>query len=141
MAYEAKTKPEKTNVAAYLETVTDGKRRSDGKALLKLLEEVTGEPAIMWGQSIIGFGQYGYTYASGHSGKSAKVGYAIRSTGLVLYFAAGFDKMASELARLGPHKLGKGCLYLRNLDTIDREALSAMVRKSLAETDRRYPQA
>jgi Domain of unknown function (DU1801) len=141
MAYKPRTKPEKTSVPAYLEAVADEKLRSDGKALLTLFEDATGEPAVMWGPSIIGFGQYAYTYTSGHSGTSAKVGFAVRSTGLVLYFPAGFETMAAELAHVGPQKLGKACLYLKNMERVDRQVLSAMIRISMEETDRRYPPA
>jgi Domain of unknown function (DU1801) len=141
MAYKPRTKPEKTSVSAYLEAVADEKLRSDGKALLTLFEDATGEPAVMWGPSIIGFGQYAYTYTSGHSGTSAKVGFAVRSTGLVLYFPSGFETMAAELAQVGPQKLGKACLYLKNMERVDRQVLSAMIRISMEETDRRYPPA
>lgn len=141
MAYVTKTKPEKTSVTAYLESVTVEKRRSDGKELLSLFGKLTGEPAVMWGGSIIGFGQYAYTYASGHSGTAAKSGFAVRKSGLVIYLCPGFDVLGFELANLGPHKLGKGCLYLKSLEGIDRSTLSAMITKSVAEIDRLYPKA
>ena len=141
MAYTAKTKPAKTSVLAYLEAVDDEKQRRDGKALLSLFGKLTGEPAVMWGPSIIGFGQYAYTYASGHSGTAAKIGFAVRKTGLVIYLCPGFDALGFELGNLGPHKLGKGCLYLKTLDGIDQQTLSAMISKSVTELDRLYPKA
>jgi hypothetical protein len=139
MAYEATTKAQSTDPIAYLDAVNDATLRHDAKELLSLFEGATKEPATMWGQSIIGFGKYDYTYASGHSGTSAKVGFAVRKTGLVIYLCPGFDKLKMELTTLGPHKTGKGCLYLKSLEGIDRATLAAMITQSVAEIDRLYP--
>ena len=141
MAYEAKTKPLQTSPADHLESIADEKLRHDSEELLELFKRLTGERAVMWGASIIGFGQYDYTYPSGHSGTAAKTGFAVRKSGLVIYLCPGFDALGFELGNLGKHKLGKGCLYLKSLDGIDRNTLAAMIIKSVTEIDRLYPKA
>lgn len=140
MGYTAKTRPERTDPLSLLESVADERRRLDGLEMLELFTEVTGQKAVVWGGSIIGFGKYDYTYSSGHSGTAAKTGFAVRATGLVVYLCPGFAFLESELARLGPHKHGKGCLYLKNLTGIDKSVLASLIRKSVAEIDRLYPQ-
>lgn len=139
MVHEAKTKPQHADVAAHFAAFSVDALKQDGIELAGLFEAATGEPPVMWGTSIIGFGRYDYTYPSGHSGQSAKVGFALRKTGPVIYLCPGFEALGDELAKIGPHKTGKGCLYLKNLKGIDRKVLSAMIRASVAEIDRLYP--
>jgi hypothetical protein len=141
MADKAKTKPLPANASQYLEELPDDRLRRDGRQLLFLFEAATREPAVMWGGSIIGFGQYAYTYPSGHSGTAAKTGFAVRKTGLVIYLCPGLETLGPELGKLGPHKLGKGCLYLKSLDGIEQSILAAIIAKSVAEIDRLYPKA
>src|SRR4051812_2129292 len=110
---ENKTKPTAASVDAFLDSVPDPQRRADGKMLRTLMERVSGEPAAMWGPSIVGFGAYHYKYDSGREGDMCLIGFSPRATGLVLY--GGFLRSPELLERLGKHKTGKGCLYIKRL--------------------------
>lgn len=126
---EAKTKPSIVNVDAFIAAVEKPVRREDAVVLREMMERVTGEPATMWGPSIIGFGSYHYQYASGHEGDTCRVGFSARSTNLVLY-AGSFPEYAALLERLGKHKAGKGCLYLNKLADVDLSVLEEIIRYS-----------
>ena len=119
------------SVEGFLARVPDERRREDARRLCAMMQEVTGEPPVMWGTSIIGFGTYHYRYASGHEGDSALAGFSPRSQHLVIYLASEFgDRYQPVLARLGPHKAGKGCLYLRRLGDVDHDALRELIDRS-----------
>ena len=134
---EVKTKPTGVSVDAFLEGVAHPVRRADGKTVRAMMERVTGEPAVMWGPSIVGFGRYEYRYDSGHRGTAPLVGFAPRKANLVLYLVGGVqDRHPELLEQLGPHKVGKGCLYLKRLDDVDREALRELIRRSVDEVMR-----
>lgn len=94
----------------------------------------------MWGPSIVGFGSYHYKYASGHEGDSALAAFAVRGRELVVYIMTGFDGRDDLLARLGKHKTGKVCVYIRRLADIDLQVLETLITRSIADTKRRYPQ-
>ena len=130
---ETKTKPSAADVDAFLDRVDHPVRRSDGKALRALMEKVTGEPAILWGPSIVGFGSYHYRYASGHEGDMCRVGFSPRSANLALY-VGGFPDYEALLAGLGKHKRSKACLYLARLADIDLAVLEEIIRRSHAAT-------
>ena len=130
---EAKTKPSIVNVDAFIAAVEKPVRREDALVLREMMERVTGEPATMWGPSIIGFGSYHYQYASGHKGDTFRVGFSPRSANLVLY-AGSFPEYASLLERLGKHKVGKGCLYLNKLADVDLSVLEEIIRYSYKST-------
>jgi len=136
---ELKTKATEVDVDAFLDSVGDPRRREDGKALAALLERVSGEPATMWGPSIVGFGRYHYTYDSGHSGEMCRIGFSPRKAQLVLYGLRMGDEAEAMLARLGKHSTGKGCLYVKKLADVDLAVLEAMAHASLDEMQRRYP--
>jgi hypothetical protein len=93
----------------------------------------------MWGPSIVGFGSYRYTYDSGHSGEAPLTGFAIRGRELVVYLVAEDDEQKALLSRLGPHKIGKSCLYFKRLADLDRSVLQKLVAASVAGVRRRYP--
>jgi Domain of unknown function (DU1801) len=97
------------------------------------MERVTGEPATMWGPSIVGFGNYHYRYASSHDGNSPRVGFSPRAANLVLY-VGGFTEYDALLTKLGKHKRSKACLYLNKLPDVDRMVLEEIVRRSYAAT-------
>ena len=130
---EIKTKPTDVSVDAFLDDVANPVRRADGKALRAMLEHITGEPATMWGPSIIGFGRYHYRYASGHEGDMCRLGFSPRSANLVLY-VGGFPEYESLLAKLGKHKSSKACLYLNKLADIDLGVLEEIARRTYAAT-------
>jgi len=131
---ETKTKPTDANVDSFLDAVEHPGRRADGKAVREMMERVTGEPAVMWGPSIVGFGSYHYRYASGHEGDMCRVGFSPRSANLVLY-VGGFPDYEVLLARLGKHKRSKACLYLGQLTDVDLDVLEEIVRRSYAATE------
>jgi len=128
---ETKTKPTAVSVEAFLDGVAHPVRRADGKAVCAIMARVTGEPATMWGPSIIGFGSYHYRYASGHEGDMCRIGFSPRSANLVLY-VGGFPEYEELLARLGKHKLSKACLYVNKLADIDQDVLEEIVRRTWA---------
>ena len=135
---ELKTRRHDGDVDAYLDSVENPRRREDARRVLTLMREVTGERPKMWGSSIVGFGSYHYTYASGREGDWPVVGFAPRRQNLVLYIMPGFARYESLLARLGKHRTGKSCLYVNKLDDIDPEVLEELVRESVDEMKRRY---
>ncbi|TYB37659.1 DUF1801 domain-containing protein [Micromonospora sp. AP08] len=126
------TVPTDASVDDFLAAVPDDRRRADAERLCALLREVTGEPPVMWGPSIVGFGAYRYTYASGRTGDWPLVGFSPRKQQLVVYLVGGYEeRYPSVLARLGPHKTGKGCLYLKRLDDVDESALRELVDRTV----------
>lgn len=128
--YTNKTRPTGDDVAAFVAGIADEQRRRDAEALVALMSEVTGEPPAMWGSSIIGFGSRHYRYASGHEGDVAAVSFAPRKAQTTLYLLGHLGDYAADLARLGPHTTGKGCLYLKSVDRADPAALRAIVERS-----------
>lgn len=125
---EQKTLPTDDSVAAFLAAVPDARRREDAERLCALMTEVTGEPAVMWGGSIIGFGAYHYRYASGHEGDAPVVGFSPRAKALSLYLSTDLSRHQATLDRLGKHKLGKGCLYVTRLSDVDETVLAELIR-------------
>jgi Domain of unknown function (DU1801) len=135
---ELKTKLNDSSVEGFLNTVKDEQKRSDSFELLKIMQEISGEPPKMWGTAIIGFGSYHYVYASGREGDWMLAGFSPRKSSISLYLMAGFDRLGDELAQLGKHKVGKGCLYVKRLSDIDEKVLKKMVKKSISIMKKRY---
>jgi len=128
----AVTLPTDTSVEGFLAGVPNEQRREDARRLCAMMREITGEPPAMWGTSIVGFGTYHYRYASGHEGDAPLAGFSPRSQHLVIYLASEFgDRYQPVLARLGPHKSGKGCLYLKRLGDVDYDALRELIDRSV----------
>ena len=118
-------------VEEFLARVPDKERREDARRLCAMMQEITGEPPAMWGTSIIGFGTYHYRYASGREGDSALASFSPRGQHLAIYLVGEFgNRYQSVLARLGRHKTGKGCLYIRRLDDVDHDALRELIDRS-----------
>lgn len=128
-----KTKPTDVSVDAFLEGVEHPVRRADGEAVRAMMERVTGEPAVMWGSSIVGFGSYHYRYASGREGDMCRVGFSPRSANLVLY-VGGFPEYDAMLAKLGKYNRSKACLYINKLADVDMAVLEEIVRQTYAAT-------
>jgi hypothetical protein len=139
MAAEQKTKPTAVSVPDFIAAVEDPKRRADAEAACALLAEATGEPPTMWGPSIVGFGAYHYRYASGHEGDAPLVGFSPRKTSLVFYLSGCEERRADQLARLGKHKAGVGCVYVNRLSDVDADVLREMAAASVASLRQRYP--
>lgn len=136
-----KTKPTKVSVSAFIAALTDQTKRADAKALVKLMENATGEKARMWGPSIIGFGSYHYKYDSGREGDMPLIGFSPRKPAIVLYNLMGSSDAKALLATLGKHTTGKGCLYIKNLADVDLKALEELLAKSVAAVRARYSKA
>jgi hypothetical protein len=129
---ELKTKPHKGSVAAFIEGIPDDRKRRDAASLLKMMQEITGERAVMWGPRIVGFGKYHYRSASGREGDWFLTAFSPNKQNLSLYIMAGFEKYGELLERLGRHSLGKGCLYIRSLEDVHLPTLKTLVKKSVA---------
>jgi Domain of unknown function (DU1801) len=120
------------SVEAFLDDIPNGRRREDPRRLCAMMRDITSEAPAMWDTSIIGFGSYHYRYASGHEGDSALASFSPRSQHLVIYLVGEFEnRYQSMLARLGPHKTGRGCLYLKRLDGVDHDALRELIDRSI----------
>jgi len=137
--YKPKTKPTKVSVSRHIAAVANEGQRRDAKALVALMRRVTQQTPKMWGPTIVGFGSYHYKYASGHEGDSALAAFAVRGRELVVYIETSFEGREELLAKLGPHKIGKVCVYIKRLADIDLKVLETLVTRSIAETNRRYP--
>ena len=135
---ENKTRATQASVAEFLEKKATGQTFVDCKTLVKLFKEVTGKPAKMWGPSIVGFGSYHYVYDSGREGDAPLLGFSPRKPDLVLYIAP-YPGDLELKKKLGKHKAGAGCLYVRKLADIDPAVLRELARASLQALNKRYP--
>lgn len=132
MAESQKTLPGDESAEAFIAAVSDDARREDAQTLCDLLADWTGEPPVMWGPSIVGFGHYRYRYDSGREGTAPLVGFSPRKANLVVYLVGGVeDRYPKLLEQLGPHKPGKGCVYLKRLGDVDHEVLHALVERTV----------
>lgn len=138
---EPKTKPTRVSVDKHIAALANEEQRNDARSLVDLMRKVTRQEPRMWGPTIVGFGSYHYMYASGHEGDSALTGFAARGRELVVYIAESFEGRDDLLARLGAHKTGKVCVYIRRLADVDLKVLEKLVARSIADTKRRYPQS
>ena len=126
-----KTQPHNASVEDFLTRVENEPRKKDAFEVLELMKRVTGEEPVMWGASIIGFGSYHYKYASGREGDWLAAGFSPRKQALTLYITSGFDEHDDLLTRLGRHRTGKSCLYIKRLTDIDMDVLAELVRLSV----------
>lgn len=138
---DAKTQPTAADVAAFLDAKAGPARRADCDQLMALMRQATGCEPVLWGPSIVGFGQYHYRYESGREGDAPLLGFSPRAADLSIYLLAGGDapEPAALLQRLGKHKMGKACLYVKRLADIDADILAQLMSYSVAEMRRRYP--
>lgn len=132
------TRPTRVAPEAFLKTVEPEARRAEGAALLALFGRATGLRPAMWGPSMVGYGRYRYVTGAKRQGEYFLTGFSPRKAALSLYFMPGFERFEAELARLGPHKLGKGCLYLKRLSDADPSVLEDMIRRSVALMREKY---
>jgi hypothetical protein len=135
-----KTKPTKLSVESHIAAIANEEQRNDAQRLVALMRRITRQEPRMWGPSIVGFGSYHYKYASGHEGDSALAAFAARGRELVVYIAESFEGRDVLLARLGEHRIGKVCVYIRRLANVDLKVLEKLVARSVADTKSRYPQ-
>ena len=131
---ELKTKVNDASVVEFLHQVPDARKREDSFTILKLMEEITGHEAKMWGPSIVGFGQYHYKYASGREGDMPLIGFSPRKQALTLYITTGFDEYDELMASLGKHSLSKACLYIKRLSDVNLSTLREIIQRSVKHT-------
>jgi Domain of unknown function (DU1801) len=136
---ELKTKPTGQSVVEFINQVEDPVKREDCFKLLELMEEVTGKKPRMWGSSIVGFDSYVYKYASGKTGEWPVIGFSPRKQNLSLYIMPGFSKYEELLSKLGKHKLGKSCLYVKRLADVDWPTLRELAVQSVQYMHETYP--
>jgi hypothetical protein len=135
---ELKTRPGKKSVRRFLDSVDHPVRKNDSFRVLEMMEEVTGEKATMWGDSIVGFGWYLYKNSSGRELEWMLTGFSPRKQNLVVYIMPGFSRYGDVLNALGKHKLGRSCLYLNKLDDVNFDKLKELVAGSVDEMRRKY---
>jgi hypothetical protein len=138
VARNNKTKATTASVDAFVKGLEDAERRKDAKAVLQIMGRVTGLDPRMWGPSIVGFGSYHYVYESGREGDAPMVGFAPRGREMTLYVLADFPRRDALLAKLGKHRTGKSCLYIRRLADVDLVVLEKLVTASVADRRKRY---
>lgn len=139
MAYEPKTTKTNASVPDFIATVPREEMRRDCAVLVKLMKKVTGEPAAMWGPNIVGFGTYTLAYAGGGTSEWPRLAFSPRKPELVLYVLREFPGCPPLMKKLGKHRTGKICLYLKSLADVDLGVLEELLVGSLAEMGRRYP--
>lgn len=136
-----KTQATAASVDDFLDAVADPQRRADARTLRALMERLSGEPATMWGPSIVGFGRYHYKYESGREDDWARLGFSPRAKELVLYLARGFPRYQELMDRLGKYRTSVSCLYIKRLSDVDMEVLEELTAEAIAHMDEKYPKA
>ena len=141
---EQKTKPNTGDVSEFLGQIEDEQKRADAQALTELMSTVTGEPPVLWG-TIVGFGQYHYKYPTGHEGDTCLAGFSPRKAEFSIYLMGTYfpeenERREALLARLGKHRMGKACLYVKRLKDIDMEVLRELTEISVKRLRDTYPE-
>ena len=134
-----KTVATSADVTAFIDAVADETQRADAHKIAEMMARLSGQPAKMWGPSIVGFGHYHYKYDSGREGEMCRIGFSPRKGQTVIYLLDGYNDRAEQLARLGKHKTGKSCLYVKRLSDIDVAVLEDMITGSLTYMAAKYP--
>jgi hypothetical protein len=125
-------------VEGFLKGIKDETKRDDAFQILEMMKKVTKTEPKMWGTSIIGFGDYHYKYESGREGDYFLTGFSPRKQNLTLYILGGFDEHGELLDKLGKYTLGKGCLYIKNLEDVDPKVLKELVARSVKKMAKTY---
>lgn len=129
---EPKTQKTKQSITAFLNSVEDDTKRKDSKRLVKMMKAATGDKGAMWGTAIVGFGKRTITYAGGKESEWFQVGFSPRKASLVLYIMDGFSGYKALLKKLGKHKTGKACLYVKRLEDVDTDVLEDLIKTSVS---------
>jgi nucleoid DNA-binding protein len=135
---ENKTKATTASVEDYIASRANEQQAADSQELIKFLKKITKQSPKMWGPSIVGFGSYKYTYDSGRSGEAPLTGFAIRGREMVIYLMCEEEEQSKLLAKLGKHKMGKSCLYFKQLADLDKTVLEQLVVASIDGVKERY---
>ena len=136
---ELKTTQNDKSVKSFLNSVIDENKRKDCREIMKLMQDITHKKPKMWGDSIVGFGSYHYKYESGREGDFFITGFSPRKQHLTIYIMPGFSGYDSVMKKLGKHKTGKSCLYIKKLDDIDRNTLKELITDSVNYMTKSYP--
>jgi hypothetical protein len=132
---ELKTKATAVSVDAFIDKQPKESVRDDCRMLIKMMQRITGEPPVMWGPSIVGFGRYHYKYDSGHEGEMCIAGFSPRKENLTVYAYPQGDL----LKKLGKHKATKACIYIKKLADIDMKVLEKIVDANVRAVRKKYP--
>jgi len=132
-----KTIPTQQSVSRYVQSLSPAEKKL-ATILLNLFKSAVGMKPVMWG-NIIGFGSYHYHYDSGREGDSFATGFAMRKSGPTIYIMPGYQDYSAILKDLGPHRLGKSCLYLKGLDGVDLDVLKKLIKSGLKDLNKKYP--
>lgn len=127
------------SVSEFIDAIDDAERRRDCKALVKLMRKVTGKKPVLWGESMVGFDVFTYGRRNGQRFEYFRAGFSPRKQALTVYILPGYTDFSKILARLGPHKTGKSCLYLKRLADVDLAVLEELVRAGYDDINRRFP--
>ena len=127
---ENKTRATVASVSGFLKKISDDQQRQDCVSLVDLMESVSKKKAVMWGSAIVGFGTYHYVYESGREGDSVIIGFSPRKQNIAIYLKGGLSPLKDELPKLGKHKTGGGCLYIKKLEDINTPVLKKILTKS-----------
>ncbi len=133
-----KTVENEGSVDDFLNSVKDEIKKADCLRIKSIMEEISGEPAKMWGTSIVGFGNYHYKYESGREGDFMKVGFSPRAQNVTLYIMPGFGRYEDLMSKLGKHKIGKSCLYVKKLADVDEDILKELITESYFYMTNKY---
>ena len=128
---ETKTKRNDNSVEDFIDSVDNDRRRRDAHTVNEIMTRLSGEEPTMWGTSIVGYGEYTYKPRGGSDRTWMKIGFSPRKQSMVLYIMDGFDDYDRLLTELGPHSTGKSCLYVKDVEAVDREVLEELIRRSL----------
>jgi hypothetical protein len=128
---ELKTKKTRASVNTFLNSIENDQQRKDCKTIARIMKAITGNAPKMWGESMVGFGSYHYKYASGREGDWFLTGFSPRKQALTLYIMDGFRDYGKLLKRLGKHKTGKACLYIKKLEDVDLDVLRDLIARSV----------
>ena len=136
---ELKTKPTQHSVKDFIDAIEDEQLRKDCRTVSRIMKRVTKATPKMWGPGMVGFGSYDYKYASGRDADWFLAGFAPRKQNLTLYIMSGFQKYNTLLKKLGKHKIGKSCLYVKRLDDVDIDVLTQLIEDSVAHLRKSNP--
>lgn len=134
------TKPNDANVVAFIAGIEHPRRRADSELLLPMMDRISGMKPQMWGDSMVGYGQYHYKYASGREGDYFLTGFSPRKAAMTVYIMPGFKQYDDLLAKLGKHRHSSSCLYINRLENIDLATLETIVADSVRRMKEIYPQ-
>ena len=138
-----KTVPTGLKVSDYLDQIADETRQADCRKIHDMMLDIVGEQPKIWGaklsSGIVGFGEYHYKYESGREGDAPRVGFANRAQSISIYIMPGYQDFSIQLARLGKHKIGKSCLYIKRLSDVDEAVMREMLIEGVRQMDEKYP--